>query len=503
MSTLTTITHSIKGYLYQILNTKGIKYEEFTKVNNRVLIRRLNSVSITLLIVCFYYLYVDVVLLKDVKQLLYRYILIGLHSATFVISFFYLLIYKKIKDNNLFLDSKNTTLLINFYVFTFVSLGAFTSINSQLLTGNIDAYIIIVIAAAMIFPIKPIHLFFIFLINQTIFLIGLFLLIEDQLSFVTKQINSTTTVIISFFVSIAFYNFRKKDYVNQVHIREKENNFRKLFEVNPFPLILTKLSDGDVIKINNRALEFYNIQSDNKTNLNSKDFYKHKEERQTIVTELLQNGSVKNYIMEQKLTDGSLKWVMLNFELIEYEEENCILVGLTDITDLKKMEAELSKHASIDSLTGVLNRRSGIERLETTYDLANVTKRNFYLSFIDVNKLKHINDQFGHHEGDKLIKTVCTVIRDTIQQDDVLFRYGGDEFVIIFSDKDQSEVEHIWETILQKFIDVEMERQLLYSISVSYGIYRYEPENDITVEQILELADKEMYKQKNKLKLTI
>jgi PleD family two-component response regulator len=107
----------------------------------------------------------------------------------------------------------------------------------------------------------------------------------------------------------------------------------------------------------------------------------------------------KNYILEA-CEHGDSKWVMINYELLEYQSESCILAGITDITDLKAVEHELSLHASMDILTGNLNRRSGMKKLQLELLRAKNNDTSFLLCFIDINSLKLVNDQYGHREGD-------------------------------------------------------------------------------------------------------
>ncbi len=82
----------------------------------------------------------------------------------------------------------------------------------------------------------------------------------------------------------------------------------------------------------------------------------------------------------------------------------------------------------LDMLTGILNRRSGMEKLQLELLRAKTNDTPFLLCFIDINSLKLVNDQDGHREGDWLIKTIAESISDYISKDDTLFRYGAMSF---------------------------------------------------------------------------
>jgi hypothetical protein len=80
-------------------------------------------------------------------------------------------------------------------------------------------------------------------------------------------------------------------------------------------------------------------------------------------------ASFHNHVTEPKLDvekhAHARKWVMINYENADYDEEKCVLSGITDISELKRVELELAKRATTDTLTGAMNRRRGIERLRS------------------------------------------------------------------------------------------------------------------------------------------
>lgn len=482
-----------------ILHHKSTTIQEFTKFNNRNLLKRIHIVSITLIIIYFYYFFVDFILLRDIEQTSYRETLIIIHILSLVISIIYLFIYQNIKQNEPFISSNKATFLINSYLIIYCFLGVASSLNSQQLTGNIDAYIIIVIGISALFHIRPTHLFFIFFLTQLCFYLGLSLTSGNGYDHITKQINSTATVVVAFLVSFVFYTYRLNAFVSNIQLKVKEDSFRKLFEINPFPLVLTSSVDGRIVEVNNRALEFYGVSMDELPKFKASDFYKSSADRSPIIEELKRTGHVKNHVIEQKVVNGEFKWVLLNYELIDYHNEKCILTGVTDVTDLKKIEAELIKHATTDILTGIQNRRSGLQRLENLLNEAREYHFPFTLCFVDVNNLKIVNDKYGHAEGDYLIKRTCEVIKKYIEEQDIFFRYGGDEFIIVFPQKTLQEVEFLWVNIVKRLSSNHSLTKKPYPISVSHGLYSYSQDEDRTVEEMIEKADQEMYREKLEL----
>jgi len=175
--------------------------------------------------------------------------------------------------------------------------------------------------------------------------------------------------------------------------------------------------------------------------------------------------------------------------------EKCVLTNVTDISELKKMENELLSHASTDVLTGVLNRRTGIETLNALINQEGYSKVSS-ICFIDIDGLKEVNDKFGHNEGDYLINKVCSVIKEIIDTEGSIFRFGGDEFVILLPDKTENEAEILWSKIQAEFLAINNLGAKPYKIATSHGILEFTSNTDLSVEELLDLADKKMYIEK-------
>lgn len=457
--------------------------DKFVQANNNIIMERIKLVSYMLIVTYPLFFIVDFYLFKEVDNPIFHKNIIAIHLLGPISSIIFLLV-------NKFMKLRNQGLLIHLYVSFYVLLGVVSSLNSQLLTGNIMVYIIIVIGVSAIFPMKPISLSLILLSFHLLFISVLPFMDADHFSLLSKQINSTGTVVIACLIGYAFYSYRKKDYINQCKLISNEERFRSLFNINPSPLILLNLNNSKIELLNKQAIEYYHLQNHDISNLDG-SFIFNPNEKEEIFNRLHAKQNINNYVMQKQIS-SEITWSLLKFELIDYLDNPCVLIGITDITDLKQVEEELFKYATTDMLTGVMNRRVGMELLERQLS----KPEEFVLCFMDINHLKHVNDQIGHKAGDELIKTVCGVIKNTIDLNDILFRLGGDEFVMVFHQKSVDEVEQIWCTIEGKLQSINYAPQMPYPISVSHGLYHYHPENPVTVEEMMELADQEMYKEK-------
>ncbi|MCY6372752.1 ABC transporter substrate binding protein [Clostridium ganghwense] len=177
-----------------------------------------------------------------------------------------------------------------------------------------------------------------------------------------------------------------------------------------------------------------------------------------------------------------------------------ILLGI--IIRKSIIEKKLKVHATIDTLTGVLNRRAGLELLEKQLEFSGKNDKYFKVTvcFIDINYLKLVNDTYGHHEGDKLIKATCRIISDSLRKSDILCRLGGDEFLIIFPRTDLKSARDILKNIDEKIIKHNTSEYIKYTISISRGIAEFDPINPVDIDTLIKTADTEMYRDKKRIK---
>lgn len=167
-----------------------------------------------------------------------------------------------------------------------------------------------------------------------------------------------------------------------------------------------------------------------------------------------------------------------------------------DITERKRAESQLVYMANRDPLTNLYNRRYFQKDLEHWLTHVQRYKIHGALLFVDLDNFKNINDTFGHQTGDKLLKTVASLLRKRIRRTDTLARLGGDEFAIILHrtnlEQAQSVAREIIELIRRSAATEENES---FSITVSIGIALF-PEHGATTETLLSSADIALYRAK-------
>ncbi len=110
------------------------------------------------------------------------------------------------------------------------------------------------------------------------------------------------------------------------------------------------------------------------------------------------------------------------------------VIAFRDITERKSFEDELHHHAFYDSLTGLANRRLLVERLDQALTRSALDRKTHALIFVDVDRFKSINDSLGHVTGDEFLVAIGSRMNGVIRGNDVLARFGGDEFVVLLED---------------------------------------------------------------------
>jgi diguanylate cyclase (GGDEF)-like protein len=132
-----------------------------------------------------------------------------------------------------------------------------------------------------------------------------------------------------------------------------------------------------------------------------------------------------------------------------------IALGVADRLRAQRLAlTEAERRAQTDPLTGVLNRRSLIERLDAACARARARGLPIALLFIDLDHFKEINDSFGHQAGDACLRAIIDPIHAELRQSDVIGRYGGEEFVVILSSADAAAASPIAHRILERVAGV-------------------------------------------------
>ncbi|MFZ8999946.1 MAG: GGDEF domain-containing protein [Bacteriovoracaceae bacterium] len=182
--------------------------------------------------------------------------------------------------------------------------------------------------------------------------------------------------------------------------------------------------------------------------------------------------------------------------LVEFCTSSCL-----QSTNLKKLREE-NALVDVDDVTGLFNSRRLGKDVQEAISRHKETGETFAILFVDIDHFKRVNDGHGHLIGTKLLSDMARVLKYVLRKTDYLYRYGGDEFVIIVRGANTENAKMVGEralkTVKEKIFGggFENERSTKFRLSVSIGIASY-PENASSSEEVMALADQMMYQAKS------
>ena len=211
-------------------------------------------------------------------------------------------------------------------------------------------------------------------------------------------------------------------------------------------------------------------------------------------------GSTGRFFTEYRIiraNDGAERWLKVNGESLVDQDGQTRFVGTTlDITDIKLAEQRIRQASQRDALTGLPNRALLFEYCEHLLAIAQRTRSNGALLFIDLDRFKPINDTHGHGVGDQVLKQVAKRLNACTRQEDIVGRLGGDEFVVALPHPDDV---HGPATVARNIVERISEPyhigDLQLHLSPSIGISLY-PRHGTDLDALIKCADAAMYEAK-------
>jgi len=184
----------------------------------------------------------------------------------------------------------------------------------------------------------------------------------------------------------------------------------------------------------------------------------------------------------------------------QFGEIVAVTVVSKEINERKQMEERLRTLAVTDDLTGLLNRRGFFLLAKKQLNQAKREKRSIFLISADLDNLKTINDRYGHCEGDWVLMEISNILEKCYRESDIIARLGGDEFVVLINEYPGTDIETLTARLKEKVDFFNAQSIKPYTLSISLGIVRNNPENNLPLDQLLCDADRLMYAVKAKKK---
>jgi diguanylate cyclase (GGDEF)-like protein/PAS domain S-box-containing protein len=289
------------------------------------------------------------------------------------------------------------------------------------------------------------------------------------------------------------------DRVRAEHLRaESERRYRLLFERNLAAVCRTTLG-GAMLDVNEAFVQIFGYDSrEEALAVNAADLYPSKTERADLLERLRTSHSLVNVETRMRRKDGSGFWALLSATLIpdRRNKEPQIEATLLDITARKEAEDRTAYQATHDVLTGLPNRMLFDDRLQQAMAAADRLGTRLAAVFIDLDRFKQVNDEFGHAAGDLVLHEVAARIQAAIRQSDTVARVGGDEFIALLTGLGpDDDAPAACTKIFEPFVMPIDGSGRTIEVTASFGVSIY-PTDAADAETLIRLADQAMYRAK-------
>ena len=279
-------------------------------------------------------------------------------------------------------------------------------------------------------------------------------------------------------------------------LRESEERFRSLFEQS-MDAIYVAAPDGRILEANQAWMDLFGYTREDLTTLKAVDVYAEPGARDASLQRIAEAGYVKDAIRLKKKNGAVFD---CERSVIALRDQSGALVAYQgvqrDVTEQRRARAELEHLARFDALTGILNRRLILEKVDEWIVHVRRYKGHLSVVMLDIDHFKLVNDRYGHQVGDRVLADTAHLLQRSLRQTDFAGRYGGEEFLLVLPQTDAAGAAVIAErarVILQGTAMHDAEGGT-YGVTASFGVAEWSAGND--VDALVGRADAAMYRAK-------
>lgn len=235
--------------------------------------------------------------------------------------------------------------------------------------------------------------------------------------------------------------------------------------------------DAILLDIMMPAMDGFEVCRELKKELDSKD-----------IPVIMVTAKTESYDLKKALEIGAFDYIKKPIDEIE------VIARVQSALRFKKHQDQLNEMASKDSLTGIYNHALLIELFEK--ELHKQERNGYMVSYVmlDIDFFKKVNDTYGHVPGDIVLKELSTILSNSIRSSDIVGRYGGEEFSIVFPDTDADTAYRLCERIRETVEKYEFNiGDQFIKITISMGIFCKKSNDDISSKDAIKNADEALY----------
>jgi len=279
-------------------------------------------------------------------------------------------------------------------------------------------------------------------------------------------------------------------------LKESEKRFRSLFEESKDAIVNTD-KKGNLLLVNPAGMALFGLTNAELASINFQELYVDPEMARRFTAAIREKGHIRDFGVQLRGKDGKIMDCLMT--VITKQSDDSVLMGyegiIRDVTPYKKMEEELRRLATIDSLTGINNRRNFLDLAQKEISRSSRYDRPFSMIMLDIDHFKKVNDTYGHSVGDKVLVEFCAVCLKQLRENDIMGRLGGEEFAITLVECDPEMAvifaERIRQAVASHSVPIGSEE---IRFTVSLGVTSMQQGWDL--DSILERADNALYRAK-------
>lgn len=301
----------------------------------------------------------------------------------------------------------------------------------------------------------------------------------------------------AFLMMAAEYERQEKDLVRE-NLKKISDNMENIIKSSPFPIVISRLKNDTIVFANQNALKIFDMDAASLSMYHFSDFFVDAKNRKLLLERLEHNRQVQDFeILVKTMLSTTPFWLMASANVIEYKGELVLYMAFQDITSRKQREQKLIGQANRDPLTSIYNRRYFEETVPEKIRAAHQAGQPFAVLMIDADHFKDINDTYGHKTGDKVLIELAQVAERALRPDDVVARFGGEEFVVFLNnvteDVAMMVAGRLKDAISSLVVYSDDARPVTWTVSIGLAASNMSDHIDL----LIKMADDAMYQAKN------
>lgn len=287
-------------------------------------------------------------------------------------------------------------------------------------------------------------------------------------------------------------------YLKESKLIASETRFRQMIEAMPIGLVLAKRQDYLIIYINKPAAVILDMPQASALSKRAFDLYDEQSEFNTLIGQVNENSVTHSADCILKRNNGQQFWARVSISMVEVADTQTLLIGFVDISEQKKLEAELKYQATIDYLSGLYNRAHFINLSNIEIQKIQRHQNNGCLLMLDIDHFKKVNDNYGHDAGDLVIQLIALTCQETLREIDIIGRLGGEEFAAFLPSTSIDQARIVAERV-RKAIEskrIKLKDGQIINITSSIGLTEV-TQQDHVIDIALKRADLALYSSKH------